>query len=530
MSFSQCPQRIKQYIYDNRKALLISFCSVFFWGILAHAYGFLHNSLSHDGLNAFIATQTEEIWKIELGRYLVPLYRMVFRGSVALPWVLGILGLLWTSVAAFLVNRFFNVRSGWVSFLIAGIMTTNITYISQIATYLYEFDFNAFSLALSVSAAYLWHRDKGYGSYIGGVLCLTASVGIYQAYFTVAVTMMVLKSILDLFDGRNLKETLIHGLKGILMLLSGCVLYYLIGKLIYGVSDISAQSRTDVLNYSGSNPVALYLSLIPAALRFFVNRLFHAAYNQKLLIIAIGVTCLGLCCSAIYIFKKNKYSLGRILIIILLVTVLPFAMNCIYFLARGRGVHDLMIYAIWFFYIFVLLFACRFCESDMPSFKLSRFTRGLSYLIICAMLWQNVLIANTAYVKKELEGDATLSVMTRVVSMLEEQESYVAGETPVAFFGIVITPEDIFEDSKVTSITGLYKNRLSISSDSSTYYYNGYEAYFKYVLQHPILFCSDETRETLKSDPRLLEMKSFPSEGCMKMIDGTLVVMMYNYL
>nr|WP_072515135.1 hypothetical protein [Ndongobacter massiliensis] len=72
-----------------RRLLLFTF----FWGLLAHAYGFLNGFFTHDGLNALIADSTEELWKVELGRFLVPVYRQLVRSAVTTPWVIGVIGL-----------------------------------------------------------------------------------------------------------------------------------------------------------------------------------------------------------------------------------------------------------------------------------------------------------------------------------------------------------------------------------------------------------------------------------------------------
>lgn len=45
-------------------------------------------------------------------------------------------------------------------------------------------------------------------------------------------------------------------------------------------------------------------------------------------------------------------------------------------------------------------------------------------------LFDRGIYANQMYLKKDLEYDATLSVMTRVVDRIEQVEGYIPGETP----------------------------------------------------------------------------------------------------
>ena len=184
-----------------------------------------------------------------------------------------------------------------------------------------------------------------------------------------------------------------------------------------------------------------------------------------------------------------------------------------------------MVYSVWFFYIFLVCLAYRFCDEDMLPGRQTSLLRAAAYLLAFFVLWQNVVLANTAYVKKELEAEAALSRMTRVVTMLEQQDDYVYEETAVAFVGADNTVGTIPGMEKVRYITGLYSDN-PIPCDSSHYYYNAYGAYFKYVLDYPINLCSDELHDRLKADPQVQDMPAFPSDGCMKMINGVLVIKM----
>lgn len=516
---------LKASLAAQKQAMLFCVAAVFFWGFLAHGYGFLHNNLSHDVLNAFLATTTEEKWKIELGRFIVPFYRSFFRNLVSLPWLIGILGLAWTSIAVFLTIKLFDLRSRVLKILVAGIMVTNITNIGQVAAYIYEFDFNCFALLFSVLAAYLWDRGKGFPSILIGSLCVMISIGIYQAYFAVTLTLIIGKSLLDLLEGMDVRKVLYRGLRALLMVGIGGILYLLAGKLIYGITGIQPQERTDALALNDQNPLLLYLDLVQPALEYFVENILHVVYDSLGFLLAFyGVLAL-LTLSLVRIIIVRKFRFDRILLIVVLLALLPFAMSSIYFLAKGNGVHDLMNYAFWFTYIFIGLFAFRLCWEDMTPVRCTQALPLIASILLGVIIWQNVVVANTAYVKKELEANATLSTMTRVVARLEQQEDYVPKETPVAFVG-TYKHAYVFQGAhEVSSIVGL-SARTAIPRDTSLYFYNAYQTYFAYVLQYPVQFCSNDVHKQLKQDPRVEAMPAFPHQDCMEMIDGVLVIKM----
>ena len=510
---------LRSPLWKRKNTFLLCLCAVFAWGLLAHAYGFLHCSLSHDLLNAFLAGETEERAKISVGRFLVPLYRRFFRNAVSLPWLIGILGLGWTAIAVFLVNMLFEVRSKTVTVLIAGIMTTNISYISQIAAYHHEFDPNALSLALSVLAVVLWNAHRGLPAFLVGCLSITASLGLYQGFIAVSVTLMIGVSLRDLLEKRSAGDVFRHGLLGIAQLLLGCALYLALQKLVCAVTGVAGQPRADLL--AVENPAALYAGLLKNGLYFSVSHLFHPAYGSRLLPLAALALTAALLLTTAWFFRAQKYGPARFLLALALLCAMPFAMVCIYFGARGQNVHDIMVYALWFFYVFLLLLAFRLFRLH-PT-RLTRTLRAAVCLLLVCLIWSNAVLANTCYIKKETEAASALSTMTRVLSDMERQEEYAYRRTPVAFVGVFDGGEHPFEYTGVRNITGVVCD-TSLWGDETTPYYNTYAAYFRYVLQYPIRLCEDGQRARLASDPRVREMPAFPSRGYIQTLDGVLVV------
>ena len=516
---------ISEWFRQQKECMLLCLVSVFAWGLLAHAYGFLHCNLSHDVLNAFSATQTEEIWKIELGRFFVPLYRAILRGPITIPWLIGVLGLIWSAAAVYLVVQIFELRSKGLIVLTAGVMVANVTYTAQIATYVYEFDFNTCALFMAICAVYCWKSDRGIRSVFLGSLFLMVSIGIYQAFFSVAAALMVWKSVVDLFEEKEVKKVFFHGLRGIALLAVGCAAYFLVGKVIYSVTGIRPQNRTDVFSPEGFSEFSFYLSLIKPAFRQLWSAVTMESYCGKAISLIVIAVCGVLSAGAVGVFVRGKYRFGRIALILLLAAAAPFAMLSTYFLAKGKNAHELTIYAYWMFYVFALILAFRFRDSDMLPGWPSKLIKLLCCAAVVIILWQNVVLANTAYIKKEQEADAALSTMTRVVSRLEAREDYSVGETTLAFIGAPDLGDPVPGMEGVSEIIGLGPSN-SIPKDASLYYYNAYRAYFDYVLQYPVVLCEDDLHKQLKKDPRVQKMPAFPDAGCIEMIDGVLVIKM----
>ena len=81
--------RLAEKIEENKKWLIFSLIAVFLWGFAAHGYCFTNSSFSHDSLNEFNGADGSNLWKVQLGRFVAPLYRVIFRTNLTLPWMVS---------------------------------------------------------------------------------------------------------------------------------------------------------------------------------------------------------------------------------------------------------------------------------------------------------------------------------------------------------------------------------------------------------------------------------------------------------
>ena len=202
---------------------------------------------------------------------------------------------------------------------------------------------------------------------------------------------------------------------------------------------------------------------------------------------------------------------SRILFTVLSV-ILPFAMNITFFLSGGTA-HVLTQYAVWMIYLLALILVC-WLEKENIETNIKRVVFLMLVGSLFLTITENIQTSNTIYVKKNLESQATLSYMTRVVERMEEQEEYVPGETPVVIIGQDVVGISKYGFEKYEVVTGA-------SASGVVTYLDTYEDYFEYILGIPINLCEDVK---LQQDSRVIEMSDFPKEDSVQMIDGTLVV------
>ena len=164
---------------------------VFFWvfalGLTAHGYRFMNPNFNHDSLYSLYEQGPELM--ISVGRFLRPVYRLL-RGNLTLPAFGGILALVYLSFASYLLVELLDIQNSWLIGLVCGVLTVNSTMSLMNATYMTDTDAYCLSFLLAVLGVWALKRWK-HGSLLLVLFCFL-SLGIYQAYVSTAVFLLLL--------------------------------------------------------------------------------------------------------------------------------------------------------------------------------------------------------------------------------------------------------------------------------------------------------------------------------------------------
>ena len=509
--------RLLQDLKNNPNTLYWSLASVFGWGMAAHGYMFVNNSVSHDSLREFHAEILGNNIKMGSGRVFTSLYRDLLGSDVTLPWLTGLLALLWIGLAVYLTVRIFRIESKTVICLIGGIFATNIAVSATAATYIHDLDSYMFSMLCAVAAVYLWKEWK-YGWLLGA--CFAAgSIGIYQGYLFVAVTLVMFDCILRLYREETFRSVFLDGLKAVGMILLGGIVYYVSMKAMLALTGAQLvkgdYNSMDLILHQ--TPDAILGLAIGAYGDWFRN--LWEAYSSYPGILVKGATAVFflVCGGGLLTALLNKsIGLWEKLLCLLLVALMPLGMNLIYVLTISRS-HDLMTFPIWLFYLFVLL------NADFLAQKWHRPGRWMQVTCIglaALLLYGNVRFSNGMYMKKDLEYDAYLSLMTRIVTRMEMTEGYVPGETTVVFVGVPENRNSMIPGFKdYWNVIGMTSGDLILQPERSRY-----QAYFDYILSLPIHLAEPEVWREVTDSMESQAMPRYPAAGCMEFRDGILVV------
>ncbi len=512
-------ENFKTKYANNKNTFWFCFIATFVFGLVAYGFMFLSNNLSHDSMNEYVGGSSTEIgaWKMQLGRVFVPLYQAVTRSAVTSSWLIGILALVYIGIAVFLVVKLFDLKSKLMMILTAGVMTVNLTLIAQVATYINDLDCNALALLFAVLAVYLWRNYKW--GFLFSILPITLTMGLYQAYVSVPITLIIFISLKDLLDGKGFKVVGIGILKAVAMIVAGGILYLGLMKLILAIADVNLVSAgekynaIDKLLYVGSVGDFFYIFVYvyyQTAIKLFMPVGMYS--NTISLILNVALIGGGIILLLIQVFVK-KIKVGDRILFCALIILLPLAINVCKIISVGYS-HDLMHYSLWLTYLLAILSAqwnLEFVKSFNPTINLS--IKGVICALFAIILINNVVLSNVVMTVRDFDSDASRTFYTRVLSDIEDNPDYVQGQTKIAFVGYK-TPQlkrTLNGYPQIYEITGMTFSPYIATTFTGRY--------FEYIMQYDGVYA---TREELNIIGELEEVKNmplYPDSTSIKIVD-----------
>lgn len=491
---------------------------------LLHGYRYVSLGFSHDSL-AF-AWQPDLEWQISLGRYMQPFYWWIVRGRIGAPFIVGVLSYGYMVGSVYGVASLLDLNAKTTLFLLAGLMCGSMALICSDATYVYLTDIYTLALMLNIAAAWLCLRGRRrVPSVLAAAVLMVISTGLYQAYLQVFTALTMVWALLRLLktDDRAIPEAVARCAQSFLALMLAMALFFVGYYVVMAVTGVEAVSRE---NSIGGMKVLSGAALVDMVKTTWKMPLWQLERLQgRIAPLARMLTAVVLMTGAaatIFTARRSRVSAWQALGMAVLALLLPFGMNWICLFCSG-AVHDLMRYA----YIVPLLAALAanerawnlaLADEGKQIGKKTRAAACVLPLAVLTLLFDRGIYANQIYLKKDLEYDATLSVMTRVVDRIEQVEGYIPGETPVEFLGDIQRSQLAMTRpafAHLGSLTGTEENYAITHADT-------FWMYLEDVMGYPI----KRFRETKNEEQERVtdDMPCFPDKDSVQMVDGVVFV------
>lgn len=487
----------------------MAFLCTFFIGLAGHLYMFTNFLLNTDGPNFIYYSNNVA----EQGRWLLS-FASTISSDVNLPWVIGLLSLLYLSITAVVLVELLELDNKLSIFLVCAVL---VLYPSVTETFSYLYTADPYMLALMLSAlAVLCVKKWKWGIFPGAVLLL-CSMGIYQAYISFAALLILLVVLQSMFRAETtLKQTLISLGRYLAMGVLGCLVNMGMIQLflrIYGIqlttvtsADMLGQSPLVILRHALGNLGLSY----PHFFKFTFNLVGFQSTARRLVIVAYLLLLAAILVYAIVQTKAYK-SPWRLAYIAVYIAVFPIAAN-LASLISGQDVHYLVIQPYC-----ILFMLAAIAINSIPAVKLPGvLAHWATALITLAMCFQFVLTANIVYTSLHLRMERSYSITLRLADRIERTEGYYPG-MPILIVGGF--DEDYYPDT--STIDHLLDGMGYSAGGHILHSPNRTLNILRYY--HGMTFDVQNFEEIL-NDPRVTQLGIYPQSDAIAIIDGVLVV------
>ncbi len=481
-------------------------------GIIAHFYKITNWLPNWDSLVFRYDSQN----MIALGRWFLPVV-CSFSSFYDLPFLNGIIAIIFHALGAVCICRILNVKKNITAFLIGAVIVSFPT-VTSVMMYNYVADGYAVSFFLSVLAALYMTREKP--RYILAAVLIALSTGIYQAYITVTIMLVLLKLIDEIIYNN---APLVNVLKKCgMMLLSG-----ILGVALYGVilKIILSVFSAELLDYQGINSSASLsgidlLGSLYSIKETFLNCFFDISKGVN---VYVGLNAFVLVFTLLHYLKyivKNKVykNPANILFVAILGVMLMLGAGALAFVNAGVDYHNLMLMGYSVFYLFFVILYERGSDKDEKQ----KFVKCWAVLAVSLVLVANqAVIANVSYHKAQMAYEKSCGVLIRIADRIEQTPDAEDCDK-ILVLGALENSED-YSVNLTPDITGITDGYI-IRADDETVGQSVLCSALNDYCEKNYKFISGEEKKALAQREEVKAMDKWPARNCVAVIDDTVII------
>ena len=458
---------------------------------IGHGFGYLN--LIYSGLGVIVDAAQWSMVQIAEGRWAQPLYWAV-RGGISAPMLVGLLSAAYLAASVAVAALALRFTRPLTLALLAGALCLNPAVTAVNASALNVADTYFLALLLCLTGAAL--AERGRRGILLAALCWGIGAALQQSMVAAGAALLLLIVLRALLSGCGARQALPVLARGLLALALAVVLYLLGAALMAWRFDVDWEIALRAPAGALLDPLRSYVRPFTAyrTLGGMLGALLLAG-GLMLLVMASGMLA-----------RRERVTA------LLLALLLPLAVNLPVLAGPApSGTSETFAYA-FLAVASVMVFDAVFAQVRPLR---AAYGAGMGVLLLSAAIF-----SNQVYLKKNLEQQSTLSVMTRVIDRMERTEGYVPGGTPVALMGSL-------EKSPLAMTRDGFAHLEDFDAASDRFAADGVEEntwYMWEIMGYPCNFVSSYEAELLAESEEGRSMPVFPAQGSCRMIDGILAV------
>lgn len=494
---------MKKEVYATPEFFAVKLAAI--GGILIHLFALCNVLVNHDNAGFFVNGYGAGA---DLGRWFLQLMGDILgklQLDYNLPAVNGMIYLLLIGLSAGLFVSVFQIRNktsaGLIGLLFAAFPTV-------CATMFYRFTVVYYGISLFLSVAAVWVLFRWRFGFWVSIVCITLSMGIYQAYVSMTIGMAVLLLLKQLLTGElDLLGLIRRGLASCAAIFAGAIGYYGCSQLYLSLNQI------ELSGYQGISEMGrISLRSLPG--------LIISAYRNVVLLpledyCGVGTIPLMRICYGL-LFVVILGMLGKILLqkkdwltaaaALLLLSVFPLAINFIVIMSPA-WVHTLMIYS------FVLIPCIPLILWElMPRDKI---LAKAGALIAACLIFLYGYYANANYMALYMSTEQAALYMSTMIAQVRMTEGYDADK----IWAVIGTIQDPHFTSSWHSARNYEGNPVPIY----TVNYRWGDLLYNYLGYSPTMMDYREVG-TLAQLPEVQKMPCWPAAGSIRVVEEYVII------
>lgn len=493
-----------------------AFLSCFISGYLIHIFAFTNIIPNSDGLSRVFDPQQMTV----SGRWFLH-YASMLNGFTQMPALIGLLSMVFLSLAAALAVGVLGIRSRSLA-AFAGVLMAAFPCLGY--TFLYMFTASAYALAILLAVFSLWLAKRGRWWTLAGSLVLALSMGIYQAYAAVAISLSVLLVLRECLSSRsNFKETALLGVRLVVYLAVGAALYYGILQLFLTVKGLELLDYLGMSDAGSGYPIAQLPRLILTTYKqviifFFLPGSSSALTSPVMAVLDLAAVLLAAICVVAAVVRRELYKQPwRIAGALVMAALMPLAVGFAQIISPYSDATPIMKYAYVVIYLAVLV-VCDLGLSLLPRPRGGQVASAALSLCLCGLILYGANINNLLYTACDQAHRATLSYATRLVSRIESCTGYEPG-MEVLIIGAISTDQLSANIESYALIDHYSAPTATVATLNKHIYY-----YLNDWLNVPFEEPEDELMLSVSKTRAFRDMPLYPADGSVAVLDGRVVV------
>ncbi len=433
-----------------------------------------------------------------------------------LPTVNGLIFLTLLAVSAGFLVDFFQIR-GQIPAAAMGMLFVAFPTVASTLFFRYTVPFYGLGVLLAVLAAWILRKNR-FG-FVLSVLCITLSMGIYQAYVPLTIGMFVLQLIVQALDGKTTVWDLIrNGLYDCAVLILGVGLYMVCQKVATSMAAVSLGAYRGV-DTMGQISLTQLPELIWRALKTVLNLPFQDFAGvavrkiQKLNYVLLGLLTVMMI-GMILITRVRKVHM--VFAVAALGILFLIGADFIVVMCSETTVYTLMVYGLVLIGCAPLVIYDNLPQMEGVWEKLrplvtKLLAAGMALLIFCYAYYTNTNYTALYYANRQIENYVnSITVQVRMTEGFDTEKKW-------AFLGEIEDPllNCLWEEETTYGGNGFTEYLLNQYSQGN---------WFRMYVGYKLPMVSAEAAAALHESDAVKAMPCWPNQGSIQVIDDTVVV------